>query len=140
MGCATQPKETVTEKIPEVTPEIEKLETQVLLYQSNEKAQTEEKTNFKSYKLVVVTLDKNKKPELSKSIVFDDLENSMPYGKNGPKITISKFSTENSDGKILQLSCANLDIKQKFDNALLLKGWASDIVCNKNNYFVMINK
>lgn len=93
-------------------------------------------TNFE---LMVIELDKNKKPRKSEKIQLEDKKTSS-FNKSGPQINVSSYSLNSDTGKVVQLSCPGFDLKQKFSSATLLKGWAVEFNCNKNDYFVIINQ
>ena len=91
-----------------------------------------------SFSGMLILLDKNKKPLKSQEFYFDNPKETT-LGKTSPKITVTSFPNGQQFGRVLQISCTPIDIKQKFDNPALLKGWAVDFICNKQNYFVIIN-
>ena len=92
-----------------------------------------------SFELMVIQMDKNKKPQRGEKISFEDHGAMTPFGQVGPKIAINTFPNGQSIGKVLQVACGGNDIKQKFDAPNLLKGWAVELSCPKANYFLMIN-
>ena len=138
-GCAT------------TKPEVKNDETVLIKQELAEKTQIAEQSvkalqeikeaqvAWADFKLFAILLDKNKKPTGSKSLEIKNITDTVPFPQ-GPKISIADFSTANSEGKIIQINCKNADIKQKFDTATNLPGWALEITCEKNSYFFMINK
>ena len=135
-GCATKPgiKETVLIK-QELAEKTQIAEQSTKALQEIKEAQTA----WADFKLFAIVLDKNKKPIGSKSLEIKNISDTVPFDK-GPKISITDFSTVNVEGKVIQINCKNADIKQKFDTATNLPGWALEITCDKTSYFFMINK
>lgn len=138
-GCATtkqEAKEVVPNPVEQAIANKNLMADNAIRELANIKAGQRAWTDFK---LMAITLDKNKKPVGSKEFEIENVKDALTF-PGGPRISLADFTTATSQGKIIQINCKTADIKQKFDTAINLPGWALEMTCDKASYFFMINK
>jgi hypothetical protein len=91
-----------------------------------------------NWNLIIVQLDNSGVP-MSQFPV--SLRKSSTISKDrAPKITIDSLETSDQDqGRVIDIVCDNTSIKQKFYSVSQLKGWASKMTCYGQSYYFIVN-
>lgn len=91
-----------------------------------------------NWNLIIVQLDGSGVPMNQFPV---SLRKSSTISKDrAPKITIDSLETSDQDqGRVIDIVCDNTSIKQKFYSVSQLKGWASKMTCYGQSYYFIVN-